>query len=366
MYISAMEPAGSVSRWLWICRWVFMTPALWIWMVTADSGARHLALADLDGDLDLDVVVGNTNGESLSLLENMGNGTLACRVCAMSLPDGPGQVVARDLNGDALADILVTLGNGTEQQLFLSRAPWDYGFAITLESSPSIYRTHLADFNDDQKPDILNLDNELELAVVLRNTALEFVPVQAPRLRARCDGPEWIIRIEAGGNPDWVLYATDGRQRRELARPDRAALGRLDRLEEGWRLTLDPARWWADPDGLHLELVSGELVQRLRAPEDCAGAALPHLRWQSQPWPNPFNPHVEARIRLPEPSFTRVTVHDVAGRRVATLLAGALAAGPHRVVWDGRDGDGEAAAGVYFLRVQTEQGVLTSKISLIK
>lgn len=52
-----------------------------------------------------------------------------------------------------------------------------------------------------------------------------------------------------------------------------------------------------------------------------------------------------------------VTVHDLSGRRVATLWQGAAPAGPTRVVWDGRGADGAAAApGVYvvYARVGSE------------
>ncbi|HMB71204.1 MAG TPA: FlgD immunoglobulin-like domain containing protein, partial [bacterium] len=63
----------------------------------------------------------------------------------------------------------------------------------------------------------------------------------------------------------------------------------------------------------------------------------------------------EVRIayETPERGAVRVTVHDVAGRRVAVLRNGPRPPGFHREVWDGRGEDGaRAAAGLYVVRVE--------------
>jgi hypothetical protein len=60
-----------------------------------------------------------------------------------------------------------------------------------------------------------------------------------------------------------------------------------------------------------------------------------------------------------------VTVHDALGRRVRSLDAGsgALEAGPHRVVWDGRsDGGAAMPAGLYFVRVETAGSAASGKL----
>jgi len=68
--------------------------------------------------------------------------------------------------------------------------------------------------------------------------------------------------------------------------------------------------------------------------------------------PNPFNPHTSLRFTLPESGPVRLTVHDAAGRLVASLVNASLAAGEHAVSWDGTDDGGAAvASGVYFARL---------------
>ncbi len=78
---------------------------------------------------------------------------------------------------------------------------------------------------------------------------------------------------------------------------------------------------------------------------------VPALR---SPQPNPFRDRTEVSFSLPEAAESRVAVFDVAGRRVRELSGGVLAAGTHRVTWDGRDDAGApAASGNYFVRLET-------------
>jgi hypothetical protein len=70
------------------------------------------------------------------------------------------------------------------------------------------------------------------------------------------------------------------------------------------------------------------------------------------PVPNPAPGSVAVALALPARADVRAAVLDASGRRVRDLGARRLAAGAHRLEWDGRDDRGRAApAGVYFLSV---------------
>jgi hypothetical protein len=56
--------------------------------------------------------------------------------------------------------------------------------------------------------------------------------------------------------------------------------------------------------------------------------------------PNPFNPTTEVRFELAHPADVTLTIVDGRGRRVRTLEAPHLTAGPHALAWNGRDVDG--------------------------
>jgi hypothetical protein len=83
--------------------------------------------------------------------------------------------------------------------------------------------------------------------------------------------------------------------------------------------------------------------------------------------PNPFNPRTEILLSLPQASRVRVSIYDLAGRQVRVLLENELDAGQHRYPWDGRNTAGEAvASGVYVYRVESSNGAVSGKMSLVR
>jgi hypothetical protein len=83
--------------------------------------------------------------------------------------------------------------------------------------------------------------------------------------------------------------------------------------------------------------------------------------------PNPFGPAAEVAFDLAHAGRARLTVHDVNGRRVRTLVDAELAGGRQRVRWDGRDDAGhEAPAGIYFFRLAGARGSDTQKAILLR
>jgi hypothetical protein len=85
------------------------------------------------------------------------------------------------------------------------------------------------------------------------------------------------------------------------------------------------------------------------APE--AAARIPALRLAA--WPNPARGAATIDYELPARGAARLSVFDLRGRRVATLVDAVLESGPHAATWDGSGPEGApAAAGLYFLRLQ--------------
>ncbi|MCK6542901.1 T9SS type A sorting domain-containing protein [bacterium] len=83
--------------------------------------------------------------------------------------------------------------------------------------------------------------------------------------------------------------------------------------------------------------------------------------------PNPFNPSTTIRFYIPEPMFVRLTVYNLLGQKVRTLIARAVESGIGQVVWDARNDVGQTvAAGVYLYRMETPQGIITRRMLLLK
>jgi hypothetical protein len=69
-------------------------------------------------------------------------------------------------------------------------------------------------------------------------------------------------------------------------------------------------------------------------------------------YPNPFNPSTRITFNLPEASRVTLSIYDLLGRHLTTLLEGKVSSGLNYVDWDGRDDAGQAlSSGVYFARL---------------
>ena len=83
--------------------------------------------------------------------------------------------------------------------------------------------------------------------------------------------------------------------------------------------------------------------------------------------PNPFTHETRFALHLDRASDVELAVHDLSGRRVATLYRGALGAGPHEFAWRGVRSDGSAAAnGIYFLQARVGGERLTRKVIFLR
>lgn len=70
--------------------------------------------------------------------------------------------------------------------------------------------------------------------------------------------------------------------------------------------------------------------------------------------PNPFQAVTTFAFTTGRPGNVRLTLYDVAGRTVRTLVDGELRAGNHITLWDGRDAAGQTlSAGIYFAHIRS-------------
>jgi aminopeptidase N len=88
-------------------------------------------------------------------------------------------------------------------------------------------------------------------------------------------------------------------------------------------------------------------------------------------YPNPFNPSTTIAFSIPQSPGgwvdARLTIFDIRGRRVRRLIDSPLAAGNHRIAWDGRDDRGrEAASGVYIYTLEAGESSAARKMMLVK
>jgi hypothetical protein len=86
-----------------------------------------------------------------------------------------------------------------------------------------------------------------------------------------------------------------------------------------------------------------------------------------QNYPNPFNPVTRFRVDVAKTSPVEVSVFDILGRRIATLLNGEREAGSYTMEWNGKDDQGlTAPTGMYFIRMTAGDFTDSKKIMLMK
>ena len=86
-----------------------------------------------------------------------------------------------------------------------------------------------------------------------------------------------------------------------------------------------------------------------------------------QNYPNPFNPTTAISFALPRIEHVTLTILDVTGRQVRTLISESYREGLHSVVWDGKNDQGVVLpSGVYLYRLKAGQYLKTNKMTFLQ
>ncbi|RMD67443.1 T9SS C-terminal target domain-containing protein [Candidatus Parcubacteria bacterium] len=115
----------------------------------------------------------------------------------------------------------------------------------------------------------------------------------------------------------------------------------------------------------------GTGFQKARTPLPSGAAehrtGIPQKLFLYPAYPNPFNPTTVIRYQLAAESDVELSIYDLFGRRVRTLVRDRQNAGLHSVSWDGRDAQGKAVgSGIYLCRLQAEERTQARRLVLMK
>ena len=256
--------------------------------------------------------------------------------------------LVRDLSGNSLDADNDSIGEGSPIDDYLFR----------FSTGPAVYP---GDCNDDGRVNELDV---LPLGL--------FFAVQGPRRDLFGEGNSFASKqaLEwedpratfADANGDGVVDATDLlviSTNWDLSHPSRAPLDYSDldlaACSEGFR-TLQPALSsfaGTDRGDKMLEIVNSLI----------AGEVMPNEFSLLQNFPNPFNPQTRISYALPEGVNVRVSIHNILGQTVRTLVDSYQEAGFKNVVWDGADESGrQVSSGLYFYRLEAGSFVAVRKM----
>ncbi|PKK83953.1 MAG: hypothetical protein CVT49_05875 [candidate division Zixibacteria bacterium HGW-Zixibacteria-1] len=132
---------------------------------------------------------------------------------------------------------------------------------------------------------------------------------------------------------------------------------------------------WEDMDAFFLGASEGPSTPLCWEVVDTAGTdvrdldknILPTQFELGQNYPNPFNPTTRFEFAVPEKSNVNISVFNILGQKITTLVDGEYAAGYYSVDWDSRSDNGsEVASGIYFYKIEANNYTNTKKLMLIR
>jgi hypothetical protein len=180
-------------------------------------------------------------------------------------------------------------------------------------------------------------------------------------------GAGWLT-LEARHGEDGVLITWQGEDAfagfnvyREVAEADSARLKLNEQpLSDGYS-----GAWLDDPAAgsyrYYVEALSDSGATELYGPVEIVVTPASRGLEFAAPYPNPAAGSVNFSVTMPETGPASLELYDIAGRRVAVVHSGELAAGRHILAWN----TAGAAGGLYIARLETAGHVLNRRVIIV-
>ncbi len=349
--------------------------------VADSSSSWGVTWLDFNNDGNWDIYIANW-GFDLSdrgknrLYQNNGDGTFTSVADSAGVSGDPLAasigVAAADFDNDGWIDIYVTdnenrhklyrnNGGATGTGVTFTDVAQDAGIAENRHGTVAV-----ADFNNDGWMDIFTAGFNVRLMqntggdnnwiiITPRGTVSNHFGV-GTRLELYAGGMQQIREIRAGDS-----FCSQSDQLRAHFGLGSAAL--IDSLVLRW------------PSGMVQKLEGLAPNQFLIVREDSAAVGIedgaenlvPQEFSLAQNFPNPFNPSTTIEYALPTASSVKLSVYNMLGQEIKTLINEFQPAGKNSVAWDGKSNHGvDVPSGIYLYRIEAGNFVETKKMILIR
>ena len=123
--------------------------------------------------------------------------------------------------------------------------------------------------------------------------------------------------------------------------------------------------WITAVDMSGLESDASSIVSAVLSSEEELG--MPTEFALKQNYPNPFNPSTQIQYALPSESMVVISIYDITGRKVRTLVNEVQSAGHRSVMWNATNEIGRpVSAGMYIYTIQAGDFIQNRKMVLMK
>ncbi len=206
--------SGSVTSWLGNGDGTFSLGEV----LTADDGTRSVEAADLNGDGRLDLVVTNSTRGNISAFLGDGDGTFGAeeRTPVGSASSSPTDLALTDLNGDGDRDVVTSNAQSADQSIARVLGDGDGTFSTPLAFPTTCSRPEsvvAGDFDRNGDPDVaIACFDSSEVAVMLGDGAGGFAPPVIYDLLPAMANPYWILSadLDRDGREDLVTSNNGG------------------------------------------------------------------------------------------------------------------------------------------------------------
>ncbi|MDZ7262201.1 MAG: T9SS type A sorting domain-containing protein, partial [candidate division KSB1 bacterium] len=121
----------------------------------------------------------------------------------------------------------------------------------------------------------------------------------------------------------------------------------------------------ADQLTIYVDALTGQIITGVDSKHQ--PGEIPQNYALNQNHPNPFNPETVIDYQLPRTSEVELSIFNLQGQRVATLVREYRTAGYHKITWNGTDQAGQpVASGVYLYQLKAGSFVAMKKMLLLR
>ena len=345
----------------------------------------HPTLVDIDGDTDLDLIVGNLDGQ-MWFFRN--NGTPATP--SFSLVD----TMFAGISGNySYAPTFIDIDHDGDKDLFLGRFDGhikfyrNNGAVSTPQFILSVSPVDTIKVSQNAVPAFVDIDGDgdVDLFVGKGNGQISFyrndgsdtnfipmlVSTNFSAISVGENAKPTFVDIDKDGDYDLFVGNTDGviafyendgtpQNAQFIRRTNHYA--NTDAMKEA-----DPSFADIDDDG-DLDLFVGtskgglQFYRNDRTTGISPILDLPTRIEMYQNYPNPFNPVTKFEIRNLKPELVSLNIFDMLGRNVAALFQGELQPGVHTISWDANG----LASGIYYYKLESGGTSMVRKMILLK
>ena len=295
-------------------------------------------VTDLDGDNQLEILVAQDEGQ-VSAISTTGQILWTHSEATAGIRTTPS---VADFDGDGQREVIFTANDGfltITDHTGADLPGWPIYLGAASYSSPVV-----ADIDGDGIPEIFMGSNGQEVhAYHVDGSSLENFPVL---VSGEAIGTPTIADLDQDGNLEVVIGTNSG-------------LTVIDIKDLGSNAQM----WYTDRGDYHR--TGAFLYGYVLSAEP--GKQVPETLSLDQNYPNPFNPSTTIGFGVPTAGHVNLTIFDLKGQEIASLVSETLEAGTYTVVWNGLDhASRPLETGVYFARVRSGGAEQVIKMMLLK